>query len=248
MSYCVNCGVELDASAASCPLCGTPVVNPNELMKKEEAQIPFPAKKGQVEAVKPKDLGVLLTMLVLAAAALCGALNAFVFRDSMWALTVAGACALLWVILEPFVICTRQPVYLSLFLDGAAVVFLMYMITFLTRDMGWFLHLGIPLAVLVTAICLTGGGGGVRFLHFEAAEIFSDGPSVLLYGGGTAVRRDRDFGGQICEWRRGSEMVGGGGDGVRYSGYRFRHDAVAKATAQCDQAQASLLECLQEMI
>ncbi len=152
MSYCVNCGVELDASAASCPLCGTPVVNPNELMKKEEAQIPFPAKKGQVEAVKPKDLGVLLTMLVLAAAALCGALNAFVFRDSMWALTVAGACALLWVILEPFVICTRQPVYLSLFLDGAAVVFLMYMITFLTRDMGWFLHLGIPLAVLVTAV------------------------------------------------------------------------------------------------
>ena len=26
MSYCVNCGVELDASAHACPLCGTPVV------------------------------------------------------------------------------------------------------------------------------------------------------------------------------------------------------------------------------
>ena len=28
MSYCVNCGVELDASATKCPLCDTPVYNP----------------------------------------------------------------------------------------------------------------------------------------------------------------------------------------------------------------------------
>lgn len=28
MSYCVNCGVELDASASECPLCNTPVINP----------------------------------------------------------------------------------------------------------------------------------------------------------------------------------------------------------------------------
>ena len=31
MSYCVNCGVELDASLKSCPLCHTPVINPREL-------------------------------------------------------------------------------------------------------------------------------------------------------------------------------------------------------------------------
>lgn len=28
MSYCVNCGVELDSTASFCPLCRTPVVNP----------------------------------------------------------------------------------------------------------------------------------------------------------------------------------------------------------------------------
>ena len=28
MSYCVNCGVELDPSAGICPLCHTPVCNP----------------------------------------------------------------------------------------------------------------------------------------------------------------------------------------------------------------------------
>ena len=31
MSYCVNCGVELDASSRECPLCNTPVINPREL-------------------------------------------------------------------------------------------------------------------------------------------------------------------------------------------------------------------------
>lgn len=34
MSYCVNCGVELEASLKECPLCNTPVINPKELEKK----------------------------------------------------------------------------------------------------------------------------------------------------------------------------------------------------------------------
>ena len=29
MSYCVNCGVELNPGARECPLCRTPVVNPS---------------------------------------------------------------------------------------------------------------------------------------------------------------------------------------------------------------------------
>ena len=40
MSYCVNCGVELDASAKECPLCNTPVLNPRELEKMVHAQQP----------------------------------------------------------------------------------------------------------------------------------------------------------------------------------------------------------------
>lgn len=56
MSYCVNCGVELDPSLKSCPLCHTPVINPNEL-KKEVSSSPYPTQKGQVEVVKRKDWG-----------------------------------------------------------------------------------------------------------------------------------------------------------------------------------------------
>ena len=152
MSYCVNCGVELHASAKSCPLCNTPVLNPNELGRQLDVQPPFPAQKGQVEPVKRKDLGILLTMVVLATAGICGILNALVVRESLWSLVVLGACVIIWVLLEPFVIYTRQSVYLLLLSDGASVVFLLYMITFLGEDDGWFLGLGVPLTMLVTAV------------------------------------------------------------------------------------------------
>lgn len=152
MSYCVNCGVELDASAKSCPLCSTPVLNPNEIRKLTGDQAPFPAQKSKVEPVKRKDLGILLSMMTLGIAVVCGILNALVFRETMWSLAVLGACVVFWVFLEPMILFPRQSVYLSLLYDGAAVFFLLYMITFLASENAWFLGLGVPLAVLVTVI------------------------------------------------------------------------------------------------
>ena len=151
MSYCVNCGVELDASAKNCPLCGTPVLNPNVTGKAEEP-VPFPVRKEQVEPVKRKDFGVLVSITVLATAAVCGILNALVFRESLWSLAVLGGCVVFWVFLEPALFSAAQPLWLSVLCDGAAVVFLLYMITFLSEDSGWFLGLGVPLAVLTTGV------------------------------------------------------------------------------------------------
>ena len=87
MSYCVNCGVELDPSLKSCPLCHTPVINPNEL-KKEETVYPYPTQKGQVEVVKRKDLGILLSIVVLATSTTCILLNLLVFSQSPCSLWV----------------------------------------------------------------------------------------------------------------------------------------------------------------
>lgn len=44
MSYCVNCGVELDSAAKKCALCETPVINPN--IKYEENEEPVFFKRG----------------------------------------------------------------------------------------------------------------------------------------------------------------------------------------------------------
>lgn len=151
MSYCVNCGVELEASLQECPLCNTPVINPKELqnLKKES---PYPKEKGQVEAVKRKDLGLLLTLVLTATAISCALLNLFVFRQNMWSLLIIGICIILFVLAIPAVIYTRQPIYVSLLLDGIAVGVYLYMITYLTVSDRWLWELALPIVGLVTLL------------------------------------------------------------------------------------------------
>lgn len=152
MSYCVNCGVELQEDAESCPLCNTPVINPNSLKGNTTARPPFPGEKGQVEVVKRKDIGILLTAILLATSVICGILNALVFQGSRWSLTVIGICVVLWVILIPAVIFSNQPIYISLLLDGIAVSVYLYMLTYLVGSQRWFFGLGLPIVGLVTVI------------------------------------------------------------------------------------------------
>lgn len=91
-------------------------------------------------------------MIVLATAVTCGLLNVLVFRSSLWSLAVIGVFLVLWVIMIPVVIYTRQPVYLSILLDGVAVIVYLYLLTYLTGQSGWFYGLGIPVVLLVIAV------------------------------------------------------------------------------------------------
>ena len=102
MSYCVNCGVELEASLRECPLCHTPVVNPKEAGKTVPPS-PYPTDRGQVEEVKRKDLGILLSVVLSATAVTCLLLNLLVFNRSLWSLLVIGICICLFVFPFPMV-------------------------------------------------------------------------------------------------------------------------------------------------
>ena len=151
MSYCVNCGVELDKTAEKCALCNTPVLNPHQPVDRSAAT-PFPKEKGQVETVQRKDMGIFLTTVVVATAITCGLLNAWAFKGEPWSLAVIGVCLILWVIMVPLVINPGQSIYLSLLYDGAAAAGYLYMLTFLSHSDKWFWGLGLPIVVYVTVI------------------------------------------------------------------------------------------------
>ena len=151
MSYCVNCGVELDASMETCPLCNTPVLNPNEIPY-TKSKTPFPVEKGQVEEVKRKDLGILFTILLITIALTCGLLNFLVYDASRWSLLVIGVCMILWVFCVPLIIYRKMNVYGALLLDGLAVILYLYMISVVTPSEDWYWGLALPITVLVT-IC-----------------------------------------------------------------------------------------------
>ena len=156
MSYCVNCGVELEKSLKKCPLCNTPVLNPREIMNGHDtpfgAPSPFPEEKGQVEVVKRKDVAILLTTVVVATAVVCGLLNLLVFPATPWSLAIIGGCVLLWVILIPVAIYTNQAIYTSILLDGLALGLYLYLLTYMTQENVWFWRLGLHIVVLTTII------------------------------------------------------------------------------------------------
>lgn len=151
MSYCVNCGVELEASLKYCPLCNTPVINPNEL-KKQTPPSPFPLEKGQVELVKRKDLAILLSVVMLTTGITCFLLNLFVLQQTLWSVPIIGICAIIWVFAIPAVIYTKLSAYLSILFDGLITGFYLYLLTFLTQSNQWFYHVGIPIVILLTLL------------------------------------------------------------------------------------------------
>ena len=70
----------------------------------------------------------------------------------MYKRQVIGVVLVLWVIMIPVVIYTRQPIYLSILLDGVAVIVYLYLLTYLTGHNSWFYGLGLPIVLLVTAV------------------------------------------------------------------------------------------------
>ena len=152
MSYCVNCGVELESSLQECPLCHTPVINPKEAGR-DIPPSPYPTDKGQVEVVKRKDLGILLSVVLTATSVTCLLLNLLVFDHSLWSLLVIGICICLFVFTFPAVYYSKTPIYVSLLADGVAVAVYLYMIAYLTPSTDWFWQLGLPIVMLVT-LCM----------------------------------------------------------------------------------------------
>ena len=151
MSYCVNCGVELDHSMKACPLCNTAVINPEERTD-IQAKSPFPPEKSKVEAVMRKDVGILVSIILFSTAITCGCLNYFVFNSNRWSFVVIGACLVLWVILFPVVIYEKLHIHFAILFDGLAIVGYLYIFTLLTNTNRGFLGLGIPLVVFITLL------------------------------------------------------------------------------------------------
>ena len=149
MSYCVNCGVELEASLTECPLCHTPVINPREL-NKETPPSPYPTNKGQVEVVKRKDLGILLSVVLTATCVTCLLLNLLVFHSHMWSLIVIGRCMCLFVFTCPAIFYSKMPAYLILLSDGVSVIISLFLISVVTESDLWFWQLGLPIIVIIT--------------------------------------------------------------------------------------------------
>lgn len=148
MSYCVNCGVELDKTATKCPLCKTEVINP-KCPPDRTAATPYPMEKGTVDPVSRKGLSIFLSVVLAAIAFACFALNLFLFNSNLWSPYVMGACLLLWIFSVPPML-LNPPVLLTIVLDGAAICFYLLVIAFQFESRDWYYELAVPIVVAAT--------------------------------------------------------------------------------------------------
>lgn len=155
MSYCVNCGVELETSIKMCPLCNTIVINPNELQADREAgngELPFPNKVGIVEPIKRKDLAIVMTVILACTAISCLLLNYLMWKSNQWSLLVLGFCVLLWVMTVPPLLIRNMRRRIMTLLNGVAVCIYIALIGIFTDSSEWVVDLGIPIALIVLAL------------------------------------------------------------------------------------------------
>ena len=96
MSYCVNCGVELERSLKKCPLCGVAVLNPLEKDAPEETPA-FPQSRDELKK-KDRTFWVgFFSIVYLVPIVTCVVCNLLFNPHSPWSAFVAAGILMLWV-------------------------------------------------------------------------------------------------------------------------------------------------------
>ena len=159
MSYCVQCGVKLEQSLKSCPLCHTPIINPNELNTSNlpDGIGPFATEKGEVEPMKKHDIGLWLTLVFGSTAIACGILNLFVFDHSYWSIPAIGACIILWLFFCPRMFFPQIPIILNLSVSAISIIFYQLAITLMTENDRWFFEIALPITLFLMGLVALSG-------------------------------------------------------------------------------------------
>lgn len=148
MRTCIKCGVEVEQSAARCPLCGTPLEEGRPAEPSTEEKSPEPPVP---EARLRRWLWEVISLLALTAAGIIFAIDlADGFRIT-WSLYPLSVVAFLWVSATSLVLLRGRPAALLAALAVGALGFLL-VLSLITPGRPWFLGLALPLAVLAAAV------------------------------------------------------------------------------------------------
>ena len=148
MSYCVNCGVELDKSAVKCALCSAPVINPFEPAP-ETAAMPYSDRLVIPPKVRRRYVAFIISMVMLIPNIVCVVVNALFPSTGPWALYVAASSTLAWTLFVfPFLIKRPHRLVLTTIDTGATLSYVYFFYAFLHEE-GWFACLAVPLILML---------------------------------------------------------------------------------------------------
>jgi len=160
MPYCPKCGVELDAGASVCPLCGTPIA----LTKEETAALKqkkngFPSTEDQILKSPPDCRGArsveLLSVLFGIAALLTTCIDLFFAGGHFtWSPLVLTCLAGVWLAADMPVILKGRPWILCAVLVPGELALLFLIDVFDGNPAWWFFNQGLPIYLLSVGIAV----------------------------------------------------------------------------------------------
>ncbi len=152
MSYCVNCGVELEKGCPACPLCDTPVINPREVEK--TPYIPAYPEIVRIPKATQKRFTVFVVSMVMLLPNIVLAVLDLMFWQNGMTTMIFGASIVVWLwFLFPMLWKKPIPVVL-LGIDALALIgFLKFCSLKTTTSPGWFNSLVLPVVITLWAIC-----------------------------------------------------------------------------------------------
>lgn len=176
MSYCVNCGVELERSLKKCPLCSVPVINPMEKEEPEATPV-FPESRDQL---KKKDRSFWInffSIMYLVPIVTCIICNLIYDKQITWSVYVTAGALMLWVF-------TTSPFYFNIFdyrkmtgIDLIGVLIGLLIIQAITGGRSWFFAIALPIVtccfMILTVFITLAGKRKMRGLVLSAALIIS---------------------------------------------------------------------------
>ena len=173
--YCVKCGVRLQEGITACPLCGTPVWNPEEKSGEKTYPDTLPRRHSESRLPGLYFLTALAVLVIVVELAVC----LKVYGELRWGGFAAGGVAFFYIAaVLPFWF--RRPL-MEIFLPAdylAAGIFVWY-IAFATRG-NWFWSFAFP---VIAIACLLTVGLYCLLKYVRRGRLFILGGFLILVGG-----------------------------------------------------------------
>ncbi|MGI6175646.1 MAG: DUF6320 domain-containing protein [Christensenellales bacterium] len=183
MSYCVNCGVELEKSEKCCPLCGVEAINPVRPFERGRAR-PYPPRVHKIQSRVNKIFWSNVVSIILAfIGAVCLITDLLFTMGSWWSLYVLVSLMLAWVFFCLPLLLRTFSMYKCLTFDFMAVLLFLLLLNAVKRA-DWFLSLGVPITLLLWLFSILMVRGvkvlRIKHLYIPALACFALAVVVVL--------------------------------------------------------------------
>ena len=177
--YCVKCGVRLQDGVNSCPLCNTPVWNPEQ----PEAEHSYPDNYPSAHKESSRPFAIAMTVLCIMAAAVILTVCFKLYGEMNWGGYAIFGIALLYVLFVLPNWFRHQPVEVFLPVGHTAVA--LYVLFICQKTGGnWFWSFAFPV-ILVSCVLFTAVACLLK--HVRGGRLFILGGFLLCLGGFTVL-------------------------------------------------------------